>query len=342
MCPNAIIQLNCLCTPAKETLPAVRLAQFFCQKSCRVLRALPGTDSFGQQVTSTWWSHCSYATEGHFCSEYLSNIRCLHSTQMSGCDFIPKAPPAQELHLQSSYCNYNYDTNQALNSNHNSIVTGAPTLQTCSCWNTKHLRCISQWTRNTAEFRAQRRSCTDLAVRVEGQTGDSVRVRILQDRHGLDTVGIPDANVGILPNLPCGYQRFIRMNCKAANNTLQVITHFRNDHSSRLQNSVDSSIYLKCFAETDMVSAEYNLSCNNILTRKRKSIIGEFLNTFDWHADWTQTWILVFHRFVMDDFLLIILFCTSAQIFWNMDQRLNNDIVQYEKYTQEILSFSNV
>lgn len=223
---------------------------------------------------------------------------------MPGCDFIPKAPPVQELHLQS-YCNYNYDTNQGVERQSQFNWNSSPSAAALQLLEHESFK-VHLWEsqkspgqkaeeelywpgRPSRRPGRRRRAC----AHPSGQTRSGLC------RNPRCKCRAPSPPALWLPTFYPGELRGCKQHT-ARYNTLW-------EWSQLLSSTLTLFHYwLKCFAETDMVSAEYDLSCNNIWTRKRKSITRKFLDTFDWWADWTQTWILIFHRFIMDDFLLII------------------------------------
>ena len=52
---------------------------------------------------------------------------------------------------------------------------------------------------------------TYLSLQVEGQTGDAVGVRVLEDGHSLHCVRVPHADVRLLAHLPRGHQHALRV-----------------------------------------------------------------------------------------------------------------------------------
>lgn len=50
---------------------------------------------------------------------------------------------------------------------------------------------------------------THLPIRVESQACNSMCMDIFENRHSLDTIGIPDAYIWLLPNLASCNQSFI-------------------------------------------------------------------------------------------------------------------------------------
>lgn len=54
-----------------------------------------------------------------------------------------------------------------------------------------------------------------LSIQVKGQAGDAMWVHVLEDGHGLNSVGVPHTDVRLLSHLSCCHQHSLRMESQA-------------------------------------------------------------------------------------------------------------------------------